>query len=424
MKMTTVPTSLFPGLSLAACVRAATGCTPSGGDDDDSGGASAPTVTSDTDGSETGVVGSEAGTGASTTTDPGTGESSTTGNASETGSSSTTGPSDGRGITSLEQGDRYTFAVGEDGALYGWGALPVVGGYELPVRFDNYDSAVGVTTGEDTFVLLDDGTAVEFNGFNEPTPIPLDDVVAVETGDEGAHCAIAGEDRALYCWGFSGKGVLGFDPEENPEIPTLVPGMTGVAEVSIGAEHSCARMETGVVRCTGSGTAGQHGDGVFANSRASFEDVPGATDIVDIHSDEDMTCGLKSSGELLCWGWTWLAILETPSPPIDGIPSAQGMLAEEGVQCVWDQAGQLYCWGFGPSGEVGNGETPSDPASGQMTPFAIEGLPPVVGGVAGTCAIVEGGDVYCWGENSFGQTGTGLPEGSVLAPTRVELDKL
>src|SRR5687767_1321656 len=44
----------------------------------------------------------------------------------------------------------------------------------------------------------------------------------------------------------------------------------------------------------------------------------------------------------------------------------------------------------------------------------------VATGRAHSCAIDHGGDVYCWGENSFGQV-TPSSRGIVLAPTRVVL---
>lgn len=400
-----------------AILVAAAAC---GADDEPAAAMGSSTGAMDTDpASET--AGSSSDTDGTTTADESTQGPSETGAGAESSSSSGGDPPTGMRIVDLRRESNYVFAVADDGALYGWGQVPVSGNEELPLRFDAYPDTVRVATGAlNVFVLRGDGTAVVFNGAQPGPAVPLEDIHAIETGDEGAHCAIAGADRQLYCWGFSAQGVLGFDPRENPEEPVLVDGMTGVAEVSVGGGHTCARMESGVVRCTGRGNDGQLGDGAFDSSRVGFEDVPGVGDFVSIRSTESSTCGLRAGGEFVCWGWTWhTGGIGSPTPPVAGIPLATGMLADEHMQCVWDEAGALSCWGYAPHGQVGNGETWTDMA--QETPFLVEGIPPVAGGDAGTCIISDEGAVYCWGDNSVGQTGTGLPDSNVLTPTLVQL---
>jgi len=51
-------------------------------------------------------------------------------------------------------------------------------------------------------------------------------------------------------------------------------------------------------------------------------------------------------------------------------------------------------------------------------PFAAKAI---ASGNQNTCAIAPGGDVYCWGNNQFGQTHPGDPNPQFLAPTRVPL---
>ena len=105
------------------------------------------------------------------------------------------------------------------------------------------------------------------------------------------------------------------------------------------------------------------------------------------------------------------------------------------------QNGQLYCWGKNDSGQVGNGTTNSP----VTVPYHVQGFPPVGGvtynyvqyvatGISHTCAVVgtdstptDGNQVYCWGDNSLGQLGTGnttsslspVPGASGLAAGRV-----
>jgi len=388
------------------------GCDPGGSDDDgespeptDAGDTDAPgDDDDDDDGTDDGTGGDTGGTDQDSGSDDGVDDDS-----------GTDDPTPSMGVIDVDFGNRYTVAVMADGRVFSWGQIPNAGGNETPLEIAAISGAVAVDL---PFILLDDGTAVEFDGTAAPTPLELEGIHDISGGDGGANCAIAGDDRQLYCWGFSGLGVLGFDPPENPEVPTVVPGMTGVADVAVGSEHTCVLMEGGEVQCTGRGESGQLGDGAFDSSRVGFEPVIGDADFVQLSTSGDSACGLRASGELVCWGWTWITgSVGTPTAPVSGIPNGTGLISSDHMQCIWDEA-SLWCWGYGPSGGVGNGQTWSGMA--QEDPFQVEGLPPIAGGRTGTCVYTTEGELYCWGENSFGETGTGLPDSSVLEPTLVE----
>ena len=65
--------------------------------------------------------------------------------------------------------------------------------------------------------------------------------------------------------------------------------------------------------------------------------------------------------------------------------------------------GDLYCWGSNYYGQVGNGTTKK-----QNTPIKVLGdVKTVFLEEYGSAAITENGDLYCWGYNSNGQIGNG-----------------
>ncbi|HEX4924569.1 MAG TPA: RCC1 domain-containing protein, partial [Bdellovibrionales bacterium] len=91
-------------------------------------------------------------------------------------------------------------------------------------------------------------------------------------------------------------------------------------ELAIGDRHSCARFENGKVKCWGSGTYGQHGQG----SAASLGDAPnemgdilkhvalgGDATVKKMSGGDYMNCALMSDEKLKCWGYGGSGTLAT-----------------------------------------------------------------------------------------------------------------
>lgn len=94
------------------------------------------------------------------------------------------------------------------------------------------------------------------------------------------------------------------------------------------------------------------------------------------------------------------------------------------------QTGQLYCWGKNDYGQVGNGTS----GAAVTTPYHVQNFPAVGGmtynfvqyvatGISHTCAVVgisqqpsDGNQVYCWGDNSLGQFGSGSTNSGSTTP--------
>jgi alpha-tubulin suppressor-like RCC1 family protein len=78
----------------------------------------------------------------------------------------------------------------------------------------------------------------------------------------GTHACAVLDDGGVICWGEAnllGAGTM--DLPNGRAMPIEVSGLSGVAEVSIGSRHSCARLTDGTVRCWGNNGAGQLGTG-------------------------------------------------------------------------------------------------------------------------------------------------------------------
>jgi alpha-tubulin suppressor-like RCC1 family protein len=148
-------------------------------------------------------------------------------------------------------------------------------------------------------------------------------------------------------------------------------------------------------------------------------------------------CGIRASGgarRLYCWGDNSFGQLGTGSlAPEEGFSEVDGRRTDWAQvapgtlhTCAVTQGGELYCWGRNVEGQLGfapaGGETLSPRPLDRGGPLALGWLS-VAAGEAHTCAVRRDPDdatarlLYCWGSNESAQQGTS--SGGSLLPPRV-----
>ncbi len=173
--------------------------------------------------------------------------------------------------------------------------------------------------------------------------------------------------------------------------------------------------------CTGTGPMCQVTLTEPSQVSATFERVPLLT-VGGAHA-----CALRSDGVLRCWGYNASGQLglghtetigddELPSsaPPIDIPPTIKGLCAGALHTCALLDGGQVRCWGENFDGQLGlnhNQNIGDDASETHILTNAALNAPATQITCSGehTCALLTNGDVRCWGRGDSGQLGYGCP---------------
>ncbi|MHB1452868.1 MAG: RCC1 domain-containing protein [Saccharofermentanales bacterium] len=109
---------------------------------------------------------------------------------------------------------------------------------------------------------------------------------------------------------------------------------------------------------------------------------------------------------------------EEPEPAEYDAVYRKGMISAGLYHTVLlNESGEVYAWGDNSFGQLGIGSTDN-----KEIPMKVEGLTDVVMVSAGayhTLALTSSGDIYAWGRNTYGQIGNGATS-ICISPVRVE----
>ena len=233
-------------------------------------------------------------------------------------------------------------------------------------------------------------------------------------------CAVISAGK-VFCWGANQYGALGDGTILRRLNPVRVEGLSDATVVAAGGDHTCALDSQGKVYCWGSNAFGQLGTGDNID-RATPVQVEGLFGVTALTVGRNHSCVIVAGGEMRCWGWNAMGQLgdgncgngtpndtthSTVPVAVLGLSGVTAIAAADAFHtCARVANGSMYCWGWNQHGQLGKENT----TRFIKTPQLVEGLSAVtaiaVGGPS-TCAVVAGGEVRCWGWNTFGQLGNG-----------------
>lgn len=141
--------------------------------------------------------------------------------------------------------------------------------------------------------------------------------------------------------------------------------------------------------------------------------------VTKVRAGPEFTCAV-ASGQVYCWGER-LGVGNVPRPTqIAGLASVVDLAAGNDHVCALLDTGDISCFGVNSNGQLGDvgGNRPTTPSVVTL-PGAVK-VTAVAAGVHHTCALTVGGTVLCWGENVYGQVGNGTSgQGRVIPPEPV-----
>ncbi len=317
--------------------------------------------------------------------------------------------------TMLALGDTHTCALFSDGTTRCWG------------KFN--DGQLGIAS-------LDGGTANSI--VDLPTPVVgLTDATSIAAGTK--HTCAATASGGVSCWGNDVYGQLGIGSSAASLVPVSVVSADGDAgafalarAVSLGQSHTCVTTSAATY-CWGRNNTAQLGLGAITPAIALRPTAVASGSFVAIAAGGSFTCALDASGNVSCFGDNSrgavgqsdaLATRTFPTPtPVRGLAHVAQIAAGQGHACAVLESGALLCWGDNALNQLAAKVDDAGAVAPWLDTPTLVALPApaqqVTAGGKHTCALVAGGDVYCWGDNSFFQRGTSNST-PPIEPTRVE----
>jgi alpha-tubulin suppressor-like RCC1 family protein len=313
-------------------------------------------------------------------------------------------------VTAVASGMRHSLALLANGTVESWGSNAHgqlgdkgIGATRSPVAVEHLKGVAAIAAGgSDSLALLSNGT--------------------------------------VMAWGDGESGQVGNGKSVDSEVPVAVEGLTNVTAIAAGEEHSLALLSNGTVMAWGAGERGQLGTGSKASHNSPVA-VKGLSGVTAIAAAGQYSLALLSDGTVVAWGDDQhgqlgnQAILEEESAeekeekeekpalegeeeeekgvdstspiPVEGLSGVSSIAAGRIHALALLSGGTVEAWGDDTEGELGNATIKPQ----ANTPVPVTGLSSVTAVSAGdqeSVALLSTGGLEAWGANSRGGLGDGV----------------
>jgi alpha-tubulin suppressor-like RCC1 family protein len=224
-----------------------------------------------------------------------------------------------------------------------------------------------------------------------------------------------------------------------PDAGIVDSGPPAVAvKIAAGQAHTCALLQDGRIKCWGENVYGEIGNPDASqplNDSGTSPYVPIPTDVIglggvatDMAAGNAYACAVVQ-GAVLCWGHNSSGELgngnmidqSLPTPVLGIVANASAAVtsASSTHTCAVLDGGSVWCWGDNANGQLGGTTVGGNSSVPQPVVGLDSGVAAIALGEEHTCAVSAGG-VWCWGQNVYGQLGDGTTIGPRSNPNPVK----
>jgi hypothetical protein len=274
---------------------------------------------------------------------------------------------------------------------------------------------------------------------NSNAPVTVASISNAKTVESGlnANCVVDAV-GGLKCWGANGSAELGIGNTTTPQLAPVSPtGLTsGVSQVALGSGGAtCAVLTSGAARCWGYNGNSQVGNGGTSGNVTTPTVPTGLTSgVKQVSVGYNHTCATLTAGGVRCWGYNDVGQLGINSTTRQNAPAALTLLTANATQvdagygytCVVMTAGGVKCFGSNENGRLGDGTQTKAIAPVDSTKFDGLGIKQIATdryfyADGFTCGISGSDTGMCIGNNSYGQLGNSsvAKPGSSLSAVQV-----
>jgi alpha-tubulin suppressor-like RCC1 family protein len=380
-------------------------------------------------------------------------------------------------LVSIANGhDEYVLAFDITGQVWGWGendyghlgfnnktdqSLPVKAMYKDGEDTPLLDDAVAIAASNYFSLVIRDDNTVWGMGHNIYHMLGIEDTtdqtIAVQSGMTDAIAVSAGQYHSMalksngtvWTWGYNDQGQLGRTISGSS---THVPGQVSggwedegqkIIAIAAGYNHSAALDSSGQVWTWGRNNEGQLGNGEDTTNRQTPGKVVGEngsgvlSDIIVLSSGRFHLLALDSKGFVWAWGindYQQLGSNATGYPTVkyelapvkvDGLDEQDGhcvvkVAAGQHSSVAMKSDGSVWTWGRNNRGQLGINESSTSYTTDipervvcSATDDYLENIYLISAQRNHAVVVDYDGNVWAWGENTWGQIGQGVTD-----PTR------
>lgn len=369
-------------------------------------------------------------------------------------------PFDSR-IVEIATGANFSMALGDDGSIWAWGE----NGYgqlgdgtivnrRTPVRVKFNERARTIACGSYHTLIVDEAGNLWGWGQNDagqlgdadgkPSPLPkkirdiagnqISNIIGIAAGVEHS-LALTREGKILAFGGNSygqlGRGVISETGQPLPVVGATYGGqLSHVVAIAAGQYHSMALLKDGSAWAWGNNASGQLGDFSQTDSpapgRISDPSNGGAiSNIKSISAGGNRSIVIKGDGTAWEWGERTLGAVDggtfqsVPKEIYRGSDNFMGAARASlgrSHSIILRRDGRPLSWGRNLSGQLGDDSHAASAAPTLVSGVGGEGPPldliSIAAGESHSLGLSRDGNIYAWGDNSFGQLGDGSPTDS------------